>query len=604
MSTRIRAIPSSLSAKTAPTVAPASTAFDPAVKKVLGTRLKSNMFGYTLALAWIQVVLLSVGKLVGQDGVGLKTVIWTPVQPFTIFATAALWGGLALPVLLMHKTCLTAELTKGTSFAKTVQKAWARGDVRKTLATYTLSAFLATAAYVLLSKHLESVDPRLNIFVKSRKHPLYLNGRLLFLIMSQVTVACVQSVRNVGYGSFTFIWGHTKLAPETISPMLLVEAAVATVSVMLSLPVFFIARLALRISLQTPLVKMLFWWLTPFTAHFLRGSFSFVLLFKHLPLLWRAWCLSLLTSLMWNFCDAIFKEYVCQPVPIATADVLVSGITSPDDVFKHFAYADLTAEKFFAPNMSTAAMWPTLCRESLLLLGHHYQHLVRRGVAPLPIVAPPPVPKPVEITATPVKMVRQSVFKSDSPSRASQLIDNLAGDSNADLPESFAKMPDALAKRVSEASSVSLSRFKPAVPTPASVAATRHWYTRERQDRVAESLLPYRKLDLLVVNTLSTLVAASLTDDQLGVVQRDIPKILEAMCAFLDEIETYQRDLPSATNEEEEEERKKAVVMLVEQADGFREGIARVVKTFGTKLSAFKFPPRVARKLQGFLDYA
>lgn len=34
-----------------------------------------------------------------------------------------------------------------------------------------------------------------------------------------------------------------------------------------------------------------------------------------------------------------------------------------------------------------------------------------------------------------------------------------------------------------------------------------------------------------------------------------------------------------------------------------KEGIARVVRTFGEKLGAFKFPPRTARKLQGFVDY-
>lgn len=29
----------------------------------------------------------------------------------------------------------------------------------------------------------------------------------------------------------------------------------------------------------------------------------------------------------------------------------------------------------------------------------------------------------------------------------------------------------------------------------------------------------------------------------------------------------------------------------------------QVVRTFGDKLSAFKFPPHIARKLQGFVDY-
>jgi hypothetical protein len=36
---------------------------------------------------------------------------------------------------------------------------------------------------------------------------------------------------------------------------------------------------------------------------------------------------------------------------------------------------------------------------------------------------------------------------------------------------------------------------------------------------------------------------------------------------------------------------------------GLKDGIARIVRTFGNKLFPFKFPPRVGQKLQGFLDY-
>lgn len=34
-----------------------------------------------------------------------------------------------------------------------------------------------------------------------------------------------------------------------------------------------------------------------------------------------------------------------------------------------------------------------------------------------------------------------------------------------------------------------------------------------------------------------------------------------------------------------------------------KEGVIRIVRTFGGKLSAFKFPMGTARKLQGFVDY-
>lgn len=34
-----------------------------------------------------------------------------------------------------------------------------------------------------------------------------------------------------------------------------------------------------------------------------------------------------------------------------------------------------------------------------------------------------------------------------------------------------------------------------------------------------------------------------------------------------------------------------------------KDGIVQIVRTFGEKLSAFRFPPRIAKKLQGFVDY-
>lgn len=34
-----------------------------------------------------------------------------------------------------------------------------------------------------------------------------------------------------------------------------------------------------------------------------------------------------------------------------------------------------------------------------------------------------------------------------------------------------------------------------------------------------------------------------------------------------------------------------------------KEGVVRVVRTFGAKLNAFRFPPQIAHKLQGFVDY-
>ena len=79
------------------------------------------------------------------------------------------------------------------------------------------------------------------------------------------------------------------------------------------------------------------------------------------------------------------------------------------------------------------------------------------------------------------------------------------------------------------------------------------WWAGERAGRVAESVLPNRELDALIVDgttfallrlrlsvdtlfwaVLSHLVCASLSEDKYGVVQRDIPRVLEALTTMTD----------------------------------------------------------------------
>lgn len=134
-----------------------------------------------------------------------------------------------------------------------------------------------------------------------------------------------------------------------------------------------------------------------------------------------------------------------------------------------------------------------------------------------------------------------------------------------------------------------------------------------------------------VLTVLSYLTCASLTEDRYGVVQRDIPKILEAFLGFLDAVEDYQAEIKKLDSGLEASPEKEALQVEIDKAseilseigDGrstatllsrlelisllstsaLKEGVARIVRTFGDKLQAYKFPPRTATKLQGFLDY-
>ncbi|KAJ3001474.1 hypothetical protein NUW54_g6399 [Trametes sanguinea] len=128
-------------------------------------------------------------------------------------------------------------------------------------------------------------------------------------------------------------------------------------------------------------------------------------------------------------------------------------------------------------------------------------------------------------------------------------------------------------------------------------------------------------MDALAAEALCHLTCASLTEDKFGVVQRDIPKIIEALLSFLSALEDYQAELnasyslpppdklkelsPKEVAEKETlaMEATRAGEVLSVVSDAIKDGIVQVVRTFGDKLTAFKFPPRIARKLQGFVDY-
>ncbi|KIJ04379.1 hypothetical protein PAXINDRAFT_104122 [Paxillus involutus ATCC 200175] len=147
------------------------------------------------------------------------------------------------------------------------------------------------------------------------------------------------------------------------------------------------------------------------------------------------------------------------------------------------------------------------------------------------------------------------------------------------------------------------------------------WLTGDRINKVAEMCLPNRELNALIVQVLAGLVCASLAEDRYGVVQRDIPRIIEALLSFLSALEEYEVEVSNLyvppTPEEvtqndskilEEKERTRVEVARATEvigvvSDALKSGVADIVRTFGDKLVAFKVPPRIAKKIQSFVDY-
>ena len=111
---------------------------------------------------------------------------------------------------------MVATPTLAASPAKVFHAALNKGPTIRSLVVYIASASLLTLVHVLTALVLEvnaGNDPRLGLFVKSRyavraqpppagqlivsrKHPYYLNGRLLYLALSQISLASFYALRN------------------------------------------------------------------------------------------------------------------------------------------------------------------------------------------------------------------------------------------------------------------------------------------------------------------------------------------------------------------------------------------------------------------------
>ncbi|KAG8221384.1 nucleoporin protein Ndc1-Nup [Butyriboletus roseoflavus] len=656
-------------------VPPATQAFEPLAKSILSHRLLYNIFAYSAAFSLASTVFLA-----GGDDASFLLRLF---RPSTWVDASLTWLVGVLPIIVVRKIFLTPTPEPASSPWKTVAAAFAKPATRRWIAVYITSSLLLLSLEFIRTWS-RNEDVRLSIFIKSRKHPYHLNGRLIFFVLAQVWLSISFALRNVMLERFVFRWA--KALPSTNAPfvprnlpMLLLTSTLFTLS---SFAVYNIAfglvRLALLpLLLRVPLVRSL---LKPFVGHFIRGPWTLTLPLRHLALELQAFTIGVSMLANWEFAESLFDVYIPQPIKVAstTADpnvMLVSGITSTNPLYLYFAYAELrdiatdsraaSASRrtaLFSDQKFSPSLWSVLARESLLRLGHDYQTFLRRGAPALADVPALAVPtKTSQPPSTP--LVRKAIYKASLQSPMSKVLDTFASDSD------LSKVADAVASdvgmRVMETPIPELFRSTSSPPVAATPPSTMTaaaaipqpnligayasrakaqcqslvvkyspswcrevvgqwdaWWSRDRINKVTEMWLPNRDLDALIVQVLAGLVCASLTEDRYGVVQRDIPRILEAFLSFLTALEEYHVEVTKPyvpptpdeihqgdLNVLREKERTRVEVAKATEAisivaDALKLGVVDIARTFGEKLVAFKFPPRIAKKLQSFVDYA
>ncbi|KAH6887245.1 nucleoporin protein Ndc1-Nup, partial [Coprinopsis sp. MPI-PUGE-AT-0042] len=705
--TPIRAKASTLVTRSSPSVPAASQNYEPVVKSTLRYRLQ-QAGAQAAAVCWATQSIWMLWQRGGFYEMGLSGFLVTPFRPMTLLGALLLWLATFAPIVWLRKIFLTAQRTSATSPRASLAAAMTKASTKPAAIICATSSFAIAVWHAMFATWFEQEDPKLGVFVKSRKHPHYLNGRLMLLVVSQLVVTGSFLFRNMLRDRFAFRWVSMSSTAPPAWFSVAMSFVISLVSITSSLPlacIIFgaIRMLVLPILFQLPLIHT---FLRPFAYHFLRGPVTLALPFLHLPLLARAWFVGLTTFFLWEVSETLFDGSVSEPVPVtgsksnptANQTLLVSGISSNDLIMKYFAYAELSGivhdrtpsalaerQALFGDQKNVPNLWGAFVRETLLLLGQDYQRLLRRG-APAPAPAPGPAPLTTKqllegmedrVHATPAPLLRRSILRS-SVKTEEPLLDTLSSDGpvarivedaagKAQKAAEYVHLPDlfkSVSAKAAEVTPPVVAKTEQAVVTATAnprglvqrivgsvtgaimnsyeknappqlkdeVENFMVWWTGERVSRLVDASLPMRELDVVVIEVLTRLVCASLAEDRYGTVQRDIPKIIEALLSFLTAVEDYRAEivsnyspppLPQPEVDEDgqeqpprkltrkeletrraiEAELEKATDVLGYVGDGLKDGIARIVGTFGDRLTAFRFPARTAYKLQEFMDF-
>lgn len=104
--TPLKAIPSRIAVRSAPTIPSATDSYEPHVKTVLRHRLVYNIFLHSGLITWI-IAALAAWWQQGSVSLGLGQNLVVPFRPFTLLASGAMWCFMAFPVIVLRKLLLT-----------------------------------------------------------------------------------------------------------------------------------------------------------------------------------------------------------------------------------------------------------------------------------------------------------------------------------------------------------------------------------------------------------------------------------------------------------------------------------------------------------------
>ena len=104
-----RAITSTLSTRTAPSVPPATQTYEPLARAVLRRRLLYDILPLSAFPVWISATLWRTWNVGGLSALGILHTLVMPVHPSTLLMTTLVWVFGVLPLIVLRKSQLTGE---------------------------------------------------------------------------------------------------------------------------------------------------------------------------------------------------------------------------------------------------------------------------------------------------------------------------------------------------------------------------------------------------------------------------------------------------------------------------------------------------------------
>ncbi|KAG8703280.1 hypothetical protein FRC09_004258 [Ceratobasidium sp. 395] len=558
-------------------------------------------------------------------------------------STLSLRGGL-LYILFTNSSHFILAFIFGilpTLLARKLRRQASPGPRPKTLAAEIVSipplyqglhmfsgAALAFLYATFVGMHVSGI--KLSLFTGSHRHPWSLNERHLMLVLGN-------SLLGLVYSSWNAVKGRNPSWLRRFGG--LTQRAQAATRDSAAWSCRFALGYWISFGILYFLLRVPFWGSFNFVFGFATGPFLHFVTrpgaywqLLSLTLYFRMFVLQFSSLMMWDIAGALFEINASQVIHLSQFREdpnasLIAGLQSKNDYFKYFAFAELAnvvtnrqprRVGLFSDLKANPTAWEQVCRECLLLLGKDYSTVTNRNTPSA--AAPAPAPAPLALTK-PSQISKDSVYKA-TPATSSGPLDTFVGAANAvatvvptnlsvpaiflssshPQPTTSIPIPRPSSLQGWKLPKLDLSGMVNMLPPNVAFWLRRGWVTLfvERETAKLEALLPNRAADVWAIEALSVLVTHSLQEDPYGRVQRDIPRVLEALISYLGALEQLIEEANVSPTPNTEDVIKKVVQPV---ANALREGIRMIVLEFGPRLTAFTFPPRIAKRLQTMVDY-